>query len=98
MSLPDSLDAIASKPPDVPEQVIAEHLSAHYGLQGELTPLVSERDQNLRLRTAGGDSYVVKIANVAEAERVTRFQVSALLHLEDRTCPVALFILEKIKF
>lgn len=89
MSLPDSLDAIASKPPDVPEQAIAEHLSARYGLQGELTPLVSERDQNLRLRTAGGDSYVVKIANVAEAECVTRFQVSALLHLEDRTCPVA---------
>lgn len=89
MSHPGSLDAIASRPPDIPEPVIAGHLSAQYGLQGELTSLISERDQNFRLRTTGGDSYVVKIANVAETEHVTKFQVSALLHLEERGCPVA---------
>ena len=89
MSHPDSLEAIAAAPPALSEGVIARHVNEHYGLTGELSLLVSERDQNFRLRSNDGNSYVVKIANRAEQQRVTEFQVSALAHLEDRRCPVA---------
>ena len=52
-----------------------------YGLAGDMVPLVSEKDQNVRLE-AGGRLYVLKIANAAEAEEFLSFQNAALLHLE----------------
>ncbi|MCZ6598064.1 MAG: aminotransferase class III-fold pyridoxal phosphate-dependent enzyme [Planctomycetota bacterium] len=45
----------------------ARRLTAElYGLEVELAPLPSERDQNFRARTADGRSFVLKIANAAE--------------------------------
>ena len=51
--------------------------------------LASERDQNFRLTTESERRYVVKIANSAEQQRITDFQIQALLHLEKNGCGVA---------
>ena len=58
-------------------------------MQGKLTPLVSERDQNFRLDATNGRRFVVKIANGAEPAQITDFQIQALLHLEASACTVA---------
>lgn len=87
--LPNSLDAIAAAPPSVSEIEVLELLDREYGMQGELSSLVSERDQNFRLAVTGGRQFVVKIANAAEPEQITDFQIQALLHLEASNCPVA---------
>lgn len=53
----------------------------YFGLTGTLAPLTSERDQNFRLTTAKGLTYVLKIANAAEPAEVTNFQTEALAHV-----------------
>ena len=60
--------------------------SATFGIDGELVPLDSERDQNLLV--AG--QWVVKVANLAEAEPTLALQVAALAHLAaaDPTLPL----------
>ena len=84
-----SIDVIAADPPIFePEQVLAL-LERDYGLQGKLSLLVSERDQNFRLDAKNGQQFVVKIANAAEPFEITDFQVQALRHLEAQGCEVA---------
>ena len=82
------MDVIAALPPAVPEQAVLELLSREYAVAGELTPLVSERDQNFRLETTDGRVLVVKIANAAEPGLITDFQVQALVYLQRIACPV----------
>lgn len=84
-----SLDTIAVPPPDAPEIEVLDLLIREFGLQGKLTPLVSERDQNFRLDATNGRQFVVKIANAAEPAQITDFQIQALLHLEASACTVA---------
>jgi hydroxylysine kinase len=81
--LADAMTLLTTDRPALPEARVAELLREHYGLDGELEPQDSERDQNFRLRSTSGFSCVLKIANTAEAEATTDFQVAALLHLED---------------
>jgi len=88
MTEPASLQAIAAIPPDLPVTAVKELVAEQYGLVGEFAPLISERDQNFRLKTADGNRFVVKIANAAEQEATTDFQIRALLHLERKACPV----------
>jgi len=47
-------------------------------------PLVSERDQNFKLRCPDGGRYVLKISNHAEQFEVIDFQNQALLHVASR--------------
>ncbi|MFO1061146.1 MAG: phosphotransferase [Dongiaceae bacterium] len=49
-----------------------------FGVEGELVPLVSERDQNFRLSTGDGRRLVLKIANLLETHDVVAFQTAAL--------------------
>ena len=89
---PDSNDAmrsIAAAPPQFTEGAMRAVLLDHYGLGGELQPLLSERDQNCLLVTPNDERFVLKIANAAEDPVVTDFQVRALLHIEARGCPIA---------
>ena len=67
-------------PPRLAEAEVAAALKAHWGLEGTLTPLTSERDLNFRVETAQG-RWVAKIANLAEPPEQTRFQNRALRHL-----------------
>ncbi|MCV2863684.1 aminotransferase class III-fold pyridoxal phosphate-dependent enzyme [Albidovulum sediminicola] len=62
----------------------------HHGLTGALTPLVSERDQNMLLRTQDGRAWVLKIANANEDPALIDAQIAALRHIQavDATLPV----------
>lgn len=86
----DVFAVLTTLPPVVAELDAARLLRDHYGIQGILKPLVSERDQNFLVKRVDGASCVLKIANSAEAAEVTEFQTAALLHLEgvDSGCPV----------
>jgi 4-aminobutyrate aminotransferase-like enzyme/Ser/Thr protein kinase RdoA (MazF antagonist) len=52
-----------------------------FGITALATALPSERDQNMRLRTADGAQYVLKIANAAEAREVLEAENAVLRHL-----------------
>jgi 4-aminobutyrate aminotransferase-like enzyme/Ser/Thr protein kinase RdoA (MazF antagonist) len=52
-----------------------------YGLDGDAESLPSERDQNF-LVTAGGERYVLKIANATERQEMLEAQNAAMAHLE----------------
>jgi len=60
-----------------------ELLRAHFGVEGELSPLPSERDQNFRVVTAGGQALTFKIMNAAEPLLAIEFQTALLRHLEN---------------
>ena len=53
----------------------------YFGVSGVAHPLTSERDQNFRIVTDNGSSYLLKITNPAEDRRVTNFQTEALRHI-----------------
>jgi 4-aminobutyrate aminotransferase-like enzyme/Ser/Thr protein kinase RdoA (MazF antagonist) len=57
-----------------------------YGVTGTAEALPSERDQNLLLRTEGGERFVLKIANSAERREVLEYQ-NALIERVAAGCP-----------
>jgi hydroxylysine kinase len=77
-----TLTSISVDPPDFDSGSVAQEVAEQFGLVGDYSILVSERDQNFRLKTASGDSYVVKIIGAAEDGAETDFQIAALDHLE----------------
>jgi Ser/Thr protein kinase RdoA (MazF antagonist) len=82
MSVPSALNSVAADPPKLPVSVVADAVAQQYGLQGDYRELVSERDQNFKLTTAGGENFVVKATSLVQDAVVTEFQIAALLHLE----------------
>ncbi len=68
-------------PPDVPLEKVTTVLFEEYGVEGELTILESERDQNVRVDTAER-SYLFKVCNADEDEAVIDLQIQALRHIE----------------
>ena len=77
-----ALLAITAAPPNIEEAAVARSVSEQFGLQGEYSTLVSERDQNFLLRTAGGRRFLVKVTSAVEDAVTTDFQIAALQHLE----------------
>ncbi len=73
-----ALYAIAATPPALSQAELRRLLADGWDLEGDLEPLVSERDQNVRVRCANGDRFVLKIAAASEPEHVTDLQVRAL--------------------
>ncbi len=67
------------------EQLV-ENARDHWGVSGEFTPLEGERDQNHRVTTADGKSFVLKVSAAGESEGAVAFQIAALRHLE-RSAP-----------
>jgi hydroxylysine kinase len=67
-------------PPRLAAPVLAGLAKDHWGINGRLHPLTSERDQNHRLDTPTG-SYTLKLSNPAEPAALTEFQTLALLHV-----------------
>ena len=55
-----------------------------YGISAMASSLPSDRDQNFRLETDGGDRYVLKIANGMEDRAVLEAQQLAMAHLAER--------------
>jgi Ser/Thr protein kinase RdoA (MazF antagonist) len=81
--LADAMTLLTTDRPALPEARIADVLRKHYGLVGKLEPQDSERDQNFLVQTTAGHACILKVANAAEAESITDFQLAALLHLEN---------------
>ena len=77
----DLLQFIAVEPPGFDASVVAEAVAEQFGLAGDYTLLVSERDQNFCLATGNNDRYLVKITSPVEPHDVTDFQIAALSHL-----------------
>lgn len=77
------LAIIASELPQLSVPTAVELMRTEYGIDVVAAEsLVSERDQNFRLKTADGRKLVLKIANAAEDPQVTQFQIAALQHIE----------------
>ena len=73
-------------PAQLPLGQLVDCARQYWGLAGEFTPLEGERDQNHRVTTADGTSFVLKVSAAGESEGAVDFQVAALRHLE-RTSP-----------
>ena len=73
---------LSAPPPDVDAQEAADLAARHFGLEvADVRLLTAERDQNLRLKTADGRNWVMKLANPNEDPGLTDFQTQALVHL-----------------
>jgi len=89
-SVPGELDPLDSPPPAFGAHE-AERLAADvFGVDATGSPLVSERDQNVKLATDDGSGFVLKIGNPADDPGVIDMQTQALLHVArtDPTLPV----------
>lgn len=78
---------LCAPPPDLSDAEAAALALHHFGVEGRLKRLASERDLNFHIATPG-QGYVLKLANPAEPAEVTDFQTRALLHLEGKGLPV----------
>jgi Ser/Thr protein kinase RdoA (MazF antagonist) len=79
--------AVAAEPPSIPLNDIQCAVRRQYGIDGDFSPLVSERDQNFHLKSTAGHEYVVKVTSSAEPAIVSEFHIAALLHLETIETP-----------
>lgn len=84
MALNLSQATIIEPAPQLSDRQAIDIARQHYGLDGSVVELVSERDLNFRVELADGRRFVLKIANAAEPRIVTDFQIQALLHIERR--------------
>ena len=84
MAKTDPMAVIAEAPPDFNADEAIRIAAKHWGLAVSVSTLVSERDQNFRLRTDDGREFVLKIANAAESPVVTDFQIQALVYIAER--------------
>ncbi len=75
--MPSLIDS--PRPAFTPEAVRAL-LRAHFGIDGELSPLDSERDQNAHVRAAG-KQFTFKVVNAAEPASAMAFQTALLRHV-----------------
>ncbi len=81
---------LTSPPPAFALTEIAGIARSLYGLGGTLSPLDSERDQNVKLLEADGTAWTLKIANALEQAERLEFQCDMLQHLAaiDPSLPV----------
>ncbi len=88
----DPFAVIETEAPQLDASEVLGLVREHYGLEARLEALLSERDQNFRLRCDDGRQFVVKIVNAAEDPLATDFQSQALLYLEaylaNNDCPI----------
>ena len=71
-------------PPRLPLDRLVGLVRDLWGVAGEFTPLEGERDQNHRVTTSDGTSYVLKVSAAGESEGAVDFQVAALHCHQDR--------------
>ncbi len=79
-----------SNPPKLTAEEAAACLLRHFGIEGDLTPLYSDRDQNHRVDGTDGRRFIFKICNAEEAPAAIALQTAALDHLSSRNLDLAL--------
>ena len=77
-----AMAAIEGDAPTLAVDAVARAVDSEFGLGGDYSPLVSERDQNFMLRTDCGERYVVNVTSRFEDTVASNFQIAALRHLE----------------
>jgi len=82
-SIDDTANPTTVEPPNFSTEVVATVVAKTFNLNGEYSQLVSERDQNFRLRTSDGQGFVVKITGLSEDRTATEFQIAMLSHFEE---------------
>lgn len=73
---------LTTTPPAFTNTEVIAIASRHFGIEAQVKPLVSERDQNFRLDASDGRQFMLKISNHAEQLQVVDFQNRALQHVE----------------
>ena len=68
--------------PSFNDEAIAKLVLDIYGIQGEISPLVSYEDQNARIKTANA-TYVLKIANKKWSSEFMQMQTDVLEYLKN---------------
>ena len=83
-------DDLRFSPPRISTDRLKAFLLQCWGIDGELSSLTGERDQNFRITATDGSRYVFKIASPLEDIALVDFQIQALLHLEaaDPSIPI----------
>jgi 4-aminobutyrate aminotransferase-like enzyme/Ser/Thr protein kinase RdoA (MazF antagonist) len=89
-SSPAGGDPLETPPPTFSLQDAERIATEVFGIPGAASPLVSERDQNVKITTEDGRGFVLKIGNPADDPGVVDMQNRALLHVArtDPTLPV----------
>jgi 4-aminobutyrate aminotransferase-like enzyme/Ser/Thr protein kinase RdoA (MazF antagonist) len=77
---PPSFPVLETPAPDFTRDQAEQMALEYFGIRARAEILVSERDQNFRLRREDGEKFVLKIANPAESARVLEFQSAILEH------------------
>ena len=75
------MSTFSHAPPDLPLPALEALARDHFGVSGQARALMSERDQNARIKAAGA-TYVLKIANPVEGPAQIALQNATLSHLE----------------
>lgn len=85
--LRDPLDTPA---PSFDDDALLRIAQRAFGIRGSLSPLRSERDQNVRITADGGSDYLLKISNRADDRAVVELQTLAIEHVarQDPSLPV----------
>ncbi|GAB4115231.1 MAG: aminotransferase class III-fold pyridoxal phosphate-dependent enzyme [Roseiflexaceae bacterium] len=73
--------AVTHQPPRFSLAEAAEIAALHYGIHAEAVALPGEYDQNIRLTTAQGEQFVLRIAHVGEDADLLEAQNAALEHV-----------------
>ncbi|MGB5334689.1 MAG: aminotransferase class III-fold pyridoxal phosphate-dependent enzyme [Woeseiaceae bacterium] len=68
-------------PPDHPLAEVRELAVQLYGLEGRISQLSGERDQNFLLEADNDRRFVLKVANSTESAEVVGLQIAALRHI-----------------
>ena len=76
----DTAGVMHAAPPALTPEQAREIARERFGVDGEVRPLVSERDQNFAIDTGDG-AWVIKISNAAEERGVVEMEVAAVEHV-----------------
>jgi len=79
-----ALRFVHSRRPALSPERVAATLREAWGLEGELTALDGDRDQNFALHVPDGRRYLLKIGQTGEDPEVIDLQVAALNHIAAR--------------
>ena len=74
--------SLLQQAPRFEREEAAELCRALYAVEGEITPLPSERDQNFLVESRAGERFVLKIANPLEERSALDAQNAAMAHLQ----------------
>ena len=74
---------LSTEAPSIPLSEVQSIVARLYGIEGTVSQLAGERDQNCCIEQTDGTRYVFKISNQSESASVVDFQIAALNHVAE---------------